>query len=75
VRRLGAEDELHCGQEVGTQSYFVHDVLTAAGVKLLSFNAQQLRVIASSRKKTDSRDARPSASRDRRSCARAGRRR
>ena len=38
-------------------SYFVHDVLTAAGTKLLSFNAAQLRMIAASRKKTDRRDA------------------
>jgi len=57
VRRLSAQDELLCGQEIGTLSYFVHDVVTAAGVKLLSFNAQQLRMIASSRKKTDERDA------------------
>ncbi len=52
-----AGNELLAGQEVGTMSYFVHDVLTAAGVKLLSFNAQHLRMIASSRKKTDKRDA------------------
>ena len=57
VRRLSEDDELLAGQEVGTMSYFVHDVLTAAGVKLLSFNAHQLRMIASSRKKTDKRDA------------------
>ena len=57
VTRLKEVDELVAGQEVGTMSYFVHDVVTAAGVKLLSFNAQQLRMIASSRKKTDRRDA------------------
>jgi transposase len=57
VKRLRADDDLVAAQEVGTQSYFVHDVMTAAGVKLLSFNAQQLRMIASSRKKTDRRDA------------------
>src|SRR6185369_2955083 len=34
-----------------------HDIFTALGVRILSFNAQQLRVIASSRKKTDKRDA------------------
>jgi len=38
-------------------SYFVHDVCTAAGVKLLSFDAYHLRMIASSRKKTDTRDS------------------
>jgi transposase len=37
--------------------HFVHDVFTAAGVKILSFNAQELKVIASSRKKTDKRDS------------------
>jgi transposase len=57
VGRLGKEHELLVGQEVGTMSYFVHDVMTAAGVKLLSFNAHHLRMIASSRKKTDKRDA------------------
>ncbi len=57
VKRLGVDDELLVGQEVGTMAYFVHDVVTAAGVKLLSFNAQHLRMIASSRKKTDKRDA------------------
>ena len=57
VKRLSEDGELVAAQEIGTMSYFVHDVLTEAGVKLLSFNAQQLRVIASSRKKTDKRDA------------------
>ena len=57
VRRLAAEDELLAGQEVGKLSYFVYDVLTAAGVKMLSFNAYQLRMIACSRKKTDKRDS------------------
>ena len=44
-------------QEVGRLCHFVHDTVTAAGVKILSFNAQHLRMIASSRKKTDHRDA------------------
>jgi transposase len=57
VRRLSAEDELLVGQEVGKLCHFVHDTLTAAGVKILSFNAHHLRMIASSRKKTDKRDA------------------
>ena len=57
VKRLSEEEELLVAQEVGTMSYFVQDVLTEAGVKLLSFNAQHLRMIASSRKKTDKRDA------------------
>ena len=56
VGRLGAQ-ELLVGQEVGTLSHFVYDVLTALGVKVLSFNAYHLRMIASSRKKTDKRDA------------------
>jgi transposase len=38
-------------------SHFVHDVVTAAGARILSFNAHHLRMIASSRKKTDKRDA------------------
>ena len=57
VRRLLSTDTLLCGQEVGTMSHFVHDVVTEAGGKILSFNAQHLRMIASSRKKTDKRDA------------------
>ncbi len=57
ITNLSADSELLAGQEVGKLSYFVHDVLTAAGVKLLSFNAYQLRMIASSRKKTDKRDS------------------
>jgi transposase len=56
VEKLG-KDELLAGQEIGTMSYLVHDTLGAAGVKILSFNAAQLRVIAASRKKTDRRDA------------------
>ena len=56
VEKLG-KDELLAGQEIGTMSYLVHDALSAAGVKILSFNAAQLRVIAASRKKTDRRDA------------------
>src|SRR3989442_10485511 len=57
MRELGHEDELLAGQEVGTLTYLVHDAVTAAGTTLLSFNAQQLRSIAASRKKTDRRDA------------------
>jgi transposase len=57
VQRLSAEDEVLAGQEVGILSYFVHDVITAAGVKLLSFNAHHLRMISSSRRKTDRRDS------------------
>jgi transposase len=56
VRELGSED-LVAGQEVGTLTALVHDTLTASGVTILSFNAQQLRMIAASRKKTDRRDA------------------
>ena len=57
VQNLSSVDELLAGQEVGTMSHFVHDIVSGAGVKLLSFNAQHLRIIASSRKKTDRRDA------------------
>jgi transposase len=57
VRRLSQHGELMAGQEVGTMCHFVHDIFTALGVRILSFNAQHLRVIASSRKKTDKRDA------------------
>jgi transposase len=54
---LKEHGELLCGQEVGTLCYFVSDVFTECGVKLLTFNAYHLRMIASSRKKTDKRDA------------------
>jgi transposase len=57
VQELGREEELLAGQEVGTLTYLVHDALTAAATKVLSFNAHQLRMIAASRKKTDRRDA------------------
>ena len=57
VRELGPAGEVLAGQEVGTLTYLVHDAVTAAGTPLLSFNAQQLRMIAASRKKTDRRDA------------------
>jgi len=57
VRELSVGQELVVGQEVGTMAYLVHDALVAAGTKILSFNAAQLRMIASSRKKTDRRDA------------------
>ncbi len=57
VESLSREGELLVGQEVGTMSHYVHDAVTACGVRILSFNAQHLRMIASSRKKTDRRDA------------------
>ena len=57
VRRVSKTDELLVGQEVGKMAYLVHDLVTATGVKILSFNAWHLRMIASSRKKTDRRDA------------------
>ena len=57
VQELGRDEELLAGQEVGTLTYLVYDALTAAGTRILSFNAHQLRMIAASRKKTDRRDA------------------
>lgn len=57
MRELSQEGEVLAGQEVGTLTYLVHDAVTAAGTTLLSFNAQHLRMIAASRKKTDRRDA------------------
>jgi transposase len=57
VREKSQEDEGLAGQEVGTLTYLVHDAVTATGTPLLSCNAQQLRMIAASRKKTDRRDA------------------
>jgi transposase len=57
VRRLSKDGEIMAGQEVGTMCHFIHDIFTALRIKILSFNAQHLRVIASSRKKTDKRDA------------------
>jgi len=40
-------------QEVGTLTYLVHDAVTTAGTPILSFNAQQLRMIAASRNNRD----------------------
>jgi transposase len=57
VLRLSKSEELIVAQEVGKMAYLVHDIVTAAGVRILSFNAWHLRMIASSRKKTDRRDA------------------
>jgi transposase len=57
VAELSRQDDLRVGQEVGTMAYLVHDAIAGAGVEILSFNAHQLRMIASSRKKTDRRDA------------------
>jgi transposase len=45
------------GQEMGKMAYLVHDAVGALGTRILSFNAHHLRMIASSRKKTDRRDA------------------
>lgn len=57
VTELSRQGELRVGQEVGTMAYLVHDAVAGAGAEILSFNAYQLRMIASSRKKTDRRDA------------------
>ena len=57
ARRLSADEELSAAQEVGTQCYFVHDAIAAEKVRILSFNAAALRMIAASRKKTNKRDA------------------
>ena len=57
VREVMEAQDLVVGQEVGTMAYLVHDVMTGAGATVLSFNAQQLRLIAASRKKTNRRDA------------------
>jgi transposase len=57
VKELRKRDELVVGQEVGKQSYLVHDTVMATGTRILSFNSYHLRMIASSRKKTDRRDA------------------
>jgi transposase len=55
--RLSEGDELLAGHEVGGQVYLVHDAFSAAGVTIQAFNANHLRMIAASRKKTDKRDA------------------
>lgn len=57
MAEFSREGGLRVAQEVGTMAYLVHDAVAGAGVEILSFNAQQLRRIASSRKKTDRRDA------------------
>jgi transposase len=57
AKKISANEPLLAGHEVGTQVYLVHDAFTAAGVEIWAFNAAHLRMIASSRKKTDKRDA------------------
>lgn len=57
VKRLSEPEPVLVGQEVGKMAYLAHDALTVVGTKILSFNAWHLRMIASSRKKTDRRDA------------------
>ncbi|OGQ89861.1 MAG: hypothetical protein A2289_06515 [Deltaproteobacteria bacterium RIFOXYA12_FULL_58_15] len=57
VTKIGGPDQLVAGQEVGKMATFVYDVMTKLNVELKSFNAYHLRMIASSRKKTDKRDA------------------
>jgi transposase len=56
AKRLSRDEELLAAQEVGTMCHFVHDIFTSVGIRVQSFNAQHLRVIAASRKKTDKRD-------------------
>jgi hypothetical protein len=55
--RLGDDAELLAGHEVGSQVYLVHDAVSAAGVTIQAFNANHLRMIAASRKKTDKHEA------------------
>ena len=55
MAELSKQGELRVGQEVGTMAYLRHDAVTGAGAEIVSFNAHQLRMIASSRKKTDRR--------------------
>ncbi len=57
VTRWTAEGDLLVGQEVGTMAQFVHDVVSGAGARILSFNAHQFRMLCSSRKKSDRRDS------------------
>ncbi|MBI5489900.1 MAG: transposase [Deltaproteobacteria bacterium] len=58
VRRCAGTEPLLVGQEIGTQAFFAHDVVSAMpSMEIRSFNAYQLRMIAASRKKTDRRDA------------------
>jgi hypothetical protein len=37
--RLGEDDDLLAGHDVGGQVYLVHDAVTAAGVTIQAFNA------------------------------------
>lgn len=57
IEKAGGPTDLLAGQEVGKVAYFVRDVLDGLGVALESFNANHLRMICSSRKKSDRRDA------------------
>jgi hypothetical protein len=54
---LGEGGEVRARGRVETMAHLVHDAIAGAGAEILSFNAHPLRVIASSRKKTDRRDA------------------
>lgn len=56
VEQMGNEEVLFA-QEAGKMSYLVHDVLTDARAQLFTFNAHHLKMIASSRKKSDKRDS------------------
>ena len=57
VAEAGAKERFCAGQEVGSYAYFVYDTFSDLGVDIVSFNAQHLKMIASSRKKSDRRDA------------------
>ena len=52
VQELRDPAKLLFAQGAAKMSYLVHDVLTEAGVRLLTFNAHHLKMIASSRKKS-----------------------
>jgi transposase len=57
VEQIGRGEDAVFAQEAGKMSHLVYDVLTAARAQLLTFNACHLKMIASSRKKTDKRDS------------------
>jgi transposase len=57
AKEVAVEQEVLAGQEIGNMAHFVDDVLAPTQMKLRSFNAHHLRMIAASRKKSDRRDA------------------
>ena len=57
IGSLGDPEQLRLGQEIGPMCQYVYDALSPTGAQVLSFNAYHLKMICSSRKKSDRRDS------------------